>query len=335
MDRLETPIAYKKFLEECVQHPVILIEITSKCNFFCYYCISPNSPREKSFMGMDLYTHILDQVGDLTRDNLRLHIDGEPTIHPKFREMALMANARGHIIDLASNGSALRDELLDIQMNMRIYLSVNQEELAKRSKIKFDSYIRRLQNYMRAWSLSESRQNIYLSLYFDEDETLRAYKNDFAIRFLRDIGLYDDSQGDVFGYTFRKSNGYALCIERVDIAHGATHGGEPAPAPPPSVRGFCDSTWKTMAILQDGRIAYCCNDLTGSTAFTKPEEIWQSSLKDLWLSHPNITRIRDETLGNLIHNPLCQKCISSYGNSNRQLFMGWGPQFKPNETRDF
>ncbi len=326
MKVIERGEPYRSFLDACAESPVVLIEITSRCNFFCDYCISPNSPREKNYMRQSLFTRILNQLDNFTRDPLRLHIDGEPTLHPNFHEYALQANERGHVINLATNGSALKDAFLDITMDMRIHLSTTPEEFARRSNIKFAKYTTKLQSYLQSWAKSDAKQNIFINFYVESDAIDDREVAAYVYRFMAEAGLPIQSLAKPEHAMYRKKDGYFISISKMYIARGAIHGGGPQDVFT-SKQGFCDSPWKTLAILQDGSLSYCCNDLSGATAFTQPDELTDTNLRDLWLNHPNIVQIREETLRGITTNPTCQKCITSYGDAERELYMGWGPQY--------
>ncbi len=100
---------YFNFLEGCYQNPVVLVEISSVCNFKCVYCVSRLKKREKGFMSQELFEHIVQQLPKITHYPVRLHIDGEPTIHPKFYEFGKLLNQKGipfvvALTIIASNG---------------------------------------------------------------------------------------------------------------------------------------------------------------------------------------------------------------------------------------
>ena len=86
---------YLNFLEGCYQNPVVLVEISSVCNFQCVYCVSRLKRREKGFMSQELFEHIVEQLPKITPYPVRLHIDGEPTTHPKFYEYGKILNQAG------------------------------------------------------------------------------------------------------------------------------------------------------------------------------------------------------------------------------------------------
>ena len=189
------------FLEDCLDDPVVHVEITSLCNFHCFYCISPDSPRVKQFMDYDLFAHILPQLRGLTAEPVRLHIDGEPTLHPRFADMVALANGAGHRVALATNGSTLDpDRMLGHQMNLRIHVSHSPANLARRSKLPYATYLRKLTGYLKAWHASESDQYLDLNLYYERGELPREpdaaarYQTEFAAGFLRDAGLLGADQ---------------------------------------------------------------------------------------------------------------------------------------------
>ena len=132
-------------------NPEVLIEITSICNFACTYCVSPMKLREKKQMTMETFRKVLDQVSEITTKPIGLHVDGEPTSHPLFHEMALLVNSHDLPISLATNGSHLDPSFLDIWMDPLISMSTLPEELAKRHpKLNFASYIDRIANYAKS-----------------------------------------------------------------------------------------------------------------------------------------------------------------------------------------
>ena len=318
---------YRAYLTTMQRHPALLIEITSKCNFFCDYCISPNSPRTKGLMSMEMFTHIVDQAAGLAKDGIRLHLDGEPTIHPQFHAMAKMVNERGLRVWLASNGSTMKPEYLDLDMDIRVYLSLTPAELKRRANINFDTYWRRLAAYLKAWYNSESKQQIFFTIYFNpgeasDDPLVIADKNGKLKEFLQQAEVFDESWNDrdlMSEFSISNRAGYRFFSEKILIVVDAVHGNQ-VKLNPPVTRGFCDAAWNTMAILNDGRVSHCCSDLTGGTAYTEPDDIWRVPLRELWENHPRIKAAREELLSLRVTNSTCQKCLSSYGS---ELYMSW------------
>jgi sulfatase maturation enzyme AslB (radical SAM superfamily) len=75
---------HRRYLEAiCQNDPQIFIELSSICNFQCFYCESPNHGR-KSQMDDETFHRVVEQVCRMTTQPIRLHCDGEPTVHAKF-----------------------------------------------------------------------------------------------------------------------------------------------------------------------------------------------------------------------------------------------------------
>jgi glycosyltransferase involved in cell wall biosynthesis len=311
--------AYPQALAEYAKNPLVLLELSSRCNFHCDYCRSPQSQRQKSFMKKELFVHLLGQLKEITTHPLRLHVDGEPTLHPQFLELALLANAAGYTVALATNGSLLKPEFLQIDMAMILNISCSPEELQARSPIKFSHYVERIHKYILAWKTSASKQSIFLKIYTSSQERNTPgaieQKRQFARKFIQDLGFAasgwtcDSDQAMDFLASNAGGGCFALNLQ------ARTEGGcyPNANLLPESMlpleHGFCDSPWKTLAVLSDGTVAPCCVDLSGETGFTRPDEVWNTPLKEIWLNHPGIQKVRQDFLADKVTLPICQKCL--------------------------
>ena len=115
------------------------IEITSRCNLACPYCVSKDLRRDKMDMSIATYLHALTWVDQFvsrgTQKELNLAGIGESTIHPRFVEyVALARKMLGNNVRLvvASNGLAITDELARALQpyNLRVYISMHRPEKA-------------------------------------------------------------------------------------------------------------------------------------------------------------------------------------------------------------
>ena len=59
----------------------VYIEITNICNLNCSFC--SNNKREKKFMSVSDFSHIIDEVKKYT-DYIYLHVKGEPLLNPNL-----------------------------------------------------------------------------------------------------------------------------------------------------------------------------------------------------------------------------------------------------------
>ena len=91
---------YRIQLEEFARNPAVMLELSSRCNYHCDYCRSPESDRQKSLMSRELFDHLLPQLKGLTERRLRLHVDGEPMLHPDLDDIIGRIRGRGAIATL-------------------------------------------------------------------------------------------------------------------------------------------------------------------------------------------------------------------------------------------
>jgi MoaA/NifB/PqqE/SkfB family radical SAM enzyme len=59
----------------------VYVEITNICNLNCSFC--NNNKREKKFMNVSDFSHIIDEVKKYT-DYIYLHVKGEPLLNPNL-----------------------------------------------------------------------------------------------------------------------------------------------------------------------------------------------------------------------------------------------------------
>lgn len=323
---------YLAALEGYAANPAVLVEINSRCNFHCHYCRSATSKRQKSFMPRKLFDRVLEQLGGITTRALRLHVDGEPTLHPEFLDMALAANRAGFRIALATNGSNLRPEYLAVDMGLVLNVSASPEELAKRTPIPYERYLDKITRYVERWVNEDAPQSLALKVYVSAEERVarapHEAKKRFAREFIRRVGL--DGRGEwkdeglFCGFTFARSAKGSLSFMVQPLTEGGLYPNLSGMALPgeraPAGFGFCDAPWKSLAVLSDGIVSYCCVDVTGETGYTRPEEIWSESLKDLWLHHPAIERDRQAFWGRSVPRSVCRACLDGASNREQYLF---------------
>lgn len=316
---LQQPSEERAALEACLPVPEVLLEFTSRCNFACTYCSSAFKERPKVDMSLELLRHLAPQLPGLTNKVIRMHVDGEPTLHPHFFEMVQTINQVGHRTILATNGSRLDPAFLALDMDLLISISTCAEEFVQRHRtMSYESYIERIQTYIRAWLDTPNRQHIWVQVPFtlgnQDDPEYALHKEAEVARIIEAIGLPKPGVPlSEAPYRYRKSPGvgvefyrwnivghalYPVDGKRIDYAETAT--------------GLGDSPWKRLAVLADGRVSCCCNDLSGGTAFTAPDEVWKTPLKDIWLSHPRVLAIREAFLARRVPLPICRQCLAAY-----------------------
>jgi len=318
--------AARRRLDAALLDPQVLIEITSKCNFACDYCSSAFLARKKVDMSRELFEQVARQLPALTTKRVRLHIDGEPTLHPRFHEIVSLLNEKGLKVGLATNGSLLKPEWLDLDMELVITVSTDPAEFATRNnKLDFDAYSACVAEYVHAWARSDSPQKLMLQLIHNHagfesgqaDERWGSSRDDFIQR----AGLAEHCQPEADRpWAFRKASGHAAILIKYPIAVGGLYpvAGEVIEYPPVK-RGFCDSAWKRLAVLADGRVSYCCVDLSGGTAYTDPDDIWNKPLREIWLEHPHIREVREGFARGDVLDSICKTCLAGTKFQRREV----------------
>lgn len=84
--------------------PLVQIEITTKCNFECFYCAGRHMPQKN--MSLEQYEQVLKKLGSQPL-SVSLQGEGEPTAHPEFWAMVDKLIALGHWPYTITNASLI------------------------------------------------------------------------------------------------------------------------------------------------------------------------------------------------------------------------------------
>jgi len=322
---------YFEYLEKCKNMPQASIELSSICNFKCYYCQHPNLKREKKFITDEMFYYITDQLLDFCKGSMGVNWAGEATLHPNFFKYCKYINDRGLKVALPTNGSTLSERFLDIDLSwIQIYLDIDEASFARRGAGDYVAHMARIKGYTKAWLASGSRTLLRYFLPTPKMEvgasSKKDIREDFVHSFLHDIGLPSDTVdfGSRIIFSHTNSSGGKLNLGQMPIISGGIFPETPDnPAPvfkhEDRNHGFCDSCWKTFKLTVDGRMTLCCQSLEGNTIFSKPEDIRHSSILDVWKTHPEIERFRENMRqGKLIYN-CCKQCLDVF--PKRELYV--------------
>ncbi|HKX46694.1 MAG TPA: radical SAM protein, partial [Planctomycetota bacterium] len=117
---LQHAVAHARAIARRRQHPEglppevprrIIVEPTNGCNLRCQYCGNKDMVRPWTYMPMDLYVRMLDEMVELGIPRLTLHTIGEPTLNPRLPEMVEQATERRRCVTLSSNGTLWTEAL--------------------------------------------------------------------------------------------------------------------------------------------------------------------------------------------------------------------------------
>jgi radical SAM protein with 4Fe4S-binding SPASM domain len=90
----------------------VVVEPTNACNLGCAYCGNKDMLRPRTYLSVELYTQLLDEMVALGIPRLTLHTIGEPTLHPRIAEMIALATERKRVVTISTNGTTLGKESL-------------------------------------------------------------------------------------------------------------------------------------------------------------------------------------------------------------------------------
>lgn len=105
------------------------LEITTRCNFSCYYCAGRSMPQQD--MSWDTFLLIVDRIPG-RGSTVSLQGEGEPSLHPKFEAMAEHVAKRGHRPYTILNASRINPaRLSQLFPTMSISVDTLDEHFAK------------------------------------------------------------------------------------------------------------------------------------------------------------------------------------------------------------
>ena len=91
------------------------VEVTTVCNLACPLCPTHIVPRTSRTLGVELVEALLESAGGALK-SVCLHVQGEPTVHPRLYDIVRLFAGRGVEVWFGTNGMLLEqqlDELFD------------------------------------------------------------------------------------------------------------------------------------------------------------------------------------------------------------------------------
>jgi hypothetical protein len=302
---------------------IVMIELTSHCNFNCSFCPSETMVRKKTMMPTELWQKILCELGEKKMAHtVFFHVLGEPLLHKDVFDATRFANNCGLAVSLYTNGALLDEnrstKLLDVLKEGRVVLSmqdISPESFARRCRgaISWQKYLARLQNFMQLAERHEKPVPVQVHCMIDiqgmgcnlprilteRDRIQRVYdhwRNALGMDRKKRINVFDPAAS----YPLGKSSSFF--VKHAGNWDNQLISGEVEVVPHET--GHCALITDTFAILSDGSCTYCCDDYEGKLNLGNAVE---QSLEDIYYGE-KATSIREaERLGKFIEKR-CQEC---------------------------
>jgi len=164
-----------------MQTPVFAqIEVTTICNFDCYYCAGRDM--EQRHMEMDVFARILTRFAPFTGMTVSLQGEGEPTLHPAFWDMARAVRNHGLRAYTITNGSRVdaaqfASSLHSVGVSVD---SLDADEARRIGRYNLPKVLANLESLVQA--MGPMRVTVHSVNYGQDIEPLRAYVRSLGVQ---------------------------------------------------------------------------------------------------------------------------------------------------------
>ena len=178
---------------------LVQIEITTVCNYKCFYCCGRDMPQQH--MPIERFSRI---IGSLKERGLTINLqgEGEPFLHPQFEEILRITSDLGHRPYTITNGTVLPPELvMKYFPTIGISIDTVDEELAdKIGRLNLAKVLRNLQALLDAGYPPENL-TVHTVFFGQKLERLKAYllKQGIAKNIVQPLQVKED-------YRYRYAN---------------------------------------------------------------------------------------------------------------------------------
>lgn len=296
------------------------IDITQKCNLTCIHCsrnASPNQPEDK--ISLQNLIDFLDRAGKLGVSTASF-MGGEPTCHPEFIELAVIAKSAG-IRDLStSTNGLLIDEVLAEEMGA-LFGSI-QVSIHGATSDTHDRIVRRPGAFVRACNTVKllRRSNVHsLNIsftvmednFFEMPQMVRLAK-ELEVDFVRFLALFSEGRAkELHQWTQKEREGIGKTVislrqDNLDFVRVEAGGFPPYYATPNDSAFYgCPAGRTLLAVNVDGQMGPCSNlDLTLGN-------IQENDVMDVWHSS-TMRELRKRPTCNCSYSPVCSGgCLSN------------------------
>lgn len=279
----------------------IKIEITSKCNYRCPYCLSWKSPRKTGHMDKQFLFRILKEAKSIGVREVGLFLLGEPFLVKELAEYIRYAKEEVKIeyVFITTNGSLcslkrLR-EVIDAGLDsLKFSINAGNKETYKKMHgvNKFDTVINNIKclyEYKKNNQLTKPRtciSSIWTDSLKEELENLKTTMSPFVDEFYY-LPLYNQA-GHI------KGKEYAKIIGNIGRLENPV---EPIP---------CWGLFNSAKISWNGYLTCCCFDHDGKSIIA---DLNKTSLIEAWHDSKFIELRKKHLDNNGLENSVCADCL--------------------------
>ena len=253
---------------------MLQIEVTSRCNLRCSYCIVHNGTEKEKprDMSLDMFRHTLDRFP--RSYYLQLHGQGEPLLNPHLEEMVALADSQGRFSSVVSNGTLWTESKakgllaagLDV-IAISLDLASPHEMEADRVGFKYKEVVRTIRRLMRWRDAIRPLTAVGISAVFKRrllDDPTKLYEH---VKRLDDMGIDFLFVGPLAGTeTYQRRyppQHIREIIPALDHKRLISFPTKCTVYETPStnfIRGRCMWPWMALYINFDGTVSYCSNN---------------------------------------------------------------------------
>lgn len=272
------------------------IELTNFCNFACEFCPDSKMKRQRGMMPVETAKVILDEVADTRAvKTVLFHVMGEPVLYPNLIDVVEYAGNKGIETCLTTNGSLLKEKLLDELINAgvgKIIISLQTPDektfsLRGARGIKFDEYADNIAAAAKKFLNKTGKTKLVISFLSsplrrllipifpevsiaDTSSALKEHLELWSKRIIKDTPLehrYNDVLKQIKKiWTFKENTvkiSDRLSLHTRVMGDWAIHFDEKNVN---AVFGYCPGIQENFGILWNGDYTFCCADFDGRTA---------------------------------------------------------------------
>jgi radical SAM protein with 4Fe4S-binding SPASM domain len=254
------------------------VEVTSACNYGCDFC--PRGQRPDTFLDVHLARTISER--DLAGSNfIEFQLAGEPTLHKKFSEIALMFKGKV-LTGMSTNGSSVHGCLEGLLSLDYLTISIDRvgiEHEIVRPGAKWDRLVRNIDLLVEAkgGSLTPAidLQMIEFPGVAEHLDKLR----ELCLERGWDKSVVIRTVPDSFLSVTREHKHYAR-------------------------KELCLDPWLSVVVQADGDVTSCCFGFGKETIYGSLRE---QSLEEIWATSPELAKMREEQMSRN-YRPMCASC---------------------------